>query len=190
MYSLKRANMQVKASVKNLRISPKKVRLVVDLVKGMDAQAAQNQLSFLNKKSAKDVLKLLNSAIANGENNFGLQKSNLFIKEMRVDSGITIKRWTQRAFGRAAMIRKKASHVSLVLDEKVPTKSKKIKKAEEKVVDSAKTNVQPEKRTKNEEESTSAPHGIEKDKNLSNKDTKHHGAGKGFKKKVFQRKSG
>lgn len=182
--------MQVKASIKNLRISPKKVRLVVDLVRGMDVQVAQNQLTFLNKGSAKDVLKLLNSAIANGENNFGLQKSNLFIKEIRVDGGITMKRWTQRAFGRASMIRKKASHVMIVLDEKVPTKSKKVKKSEEKVATPVKASVQSEKGAKGEGESLSAPHGIDKDKNSASRDTKHRGADKGFKKKVFQRKSG
>lgn len=176
--------MQVKASVKNLRISPKKVRLVVNLVKGMDAQEAQKQLTFLNKRSAKDVLKLLNSAIANGENNFGLQKSNLFIKEIRVDGGITIKRWSQRAFGRAAMIRKKASHINLVLDEKVPTKLKKIKKAE---VDLSKPSEVKEKDSKGESGSVISS---AKDKKLFDRESKGYGANKGFKKKVFQRKSG
>ncbi|MFH1187544.1 MAG: 50S ribosomal protein L22 [bacterium] len=177
--------MQVKASVKNLRISPKKVRLVVNLVKGMDAQEAQKQLSFLNKRSAKDVLKLLNSAIANGENNFGLQKNNLFIKEFRVDSGITLKRWTQRAFGRAAMIRKKASHIKLVLDEKVPTKLKNIKKAEKVVADSSKPSEIKEKDIKGESGSI-----VSKDKKSFDRESKGQGANKGFKKKVFQRKSG
>ncbi|MFH1564418.1 MAG: 50S ribosomal protein L22 [bacterium] len=179
--------MQVKASIKNLRISPKKVRLVVNLVKGMDAQEAQKQLSFLNKRSAKDVLKLLNSAIANGENNFGLQKSNLFIKEIRVDGGITIKRWTQRAFGRAAMIRKKASHINLVLDEKVPTKLKNIKKAEKVATDSPKSSEIKEKDIKGEGGSVVSS---AKDKKLFDRESKGHWANKGFKKKVFQRKSG
>lgn len=181
--------MQVKASVKNLRISPRKVRLVVDLVRGMDVLAAQNQLSFLNKRSAKDVLKLLNSAVANGENNFGLQKSNLFIKEIRVDGGITMKRWRQRAFGQASMIRKKASHINLILDEKIPTISKKVKKAEEKAAVSVKSEAQTEK-AKGESDTTSAPHKIDKDKNLISKEIKRHSTDKGFKKKVFQRKSG
>lgn len=178
--------MQVKASVKNLRTSPKKVRLVANLIKGMDAQDAQNQLSFLNKKSAKDLLKLLNSAVANGENNYGLRRSNLFIKEIRVDCGITIKRWSQRAFGRAAMIRKKASHIKLVLDEKVPTQPKKVQKAEKVAVDLSEPNEIRAKVAKSE----GGSHIIDKEKSLVDREFKSQSAGKGFKKKLFQRKAG
>jgi large subunit ribosomal protein L22 len=175
--------MQVKATLKNLRISPKKVRLVVDLVRGMDSIEAQSQLSFLNKGAAKAVLKLLNSAIANGENNLDLKKSNLFIKDIRVDSGMTIKRWRPRAFGRAAMIKKRTSHISLVLEEKIPTVPKKSKKAVvTPIVD---------KSVKREDVSGSKTAAVDKDKGQMNvQDSKMHGDSKGFAKKVFQRKAG
>lgn len=175
--------MQVTAKLKNLRTSPKKVRLVVDLVRGLDAQEAQDQLTFLNKGSAQDVLKLLNSAIANGENNFGLKKNNLFIKEIRVDGGMTIKRWRPRAFGRAGMIRKRTSHVNLVLDERVPTPPEKIKKA----------SVAKPKVIKASELSKAEPkEKIEVDDKIKDElsDSKIHGGSKkGFAKKLFQRKA-
>lgn len=181
--------MQAKATVKNLRISPKKARLVANLIKGMDARAAQDQLNFLNKRSALAILKLLNSAISNGENNFGLQRSNLFIKEIRVDGGITIKRWSQRAFGRAAMIRKKASHVKLVLDEKIPTQLSKIKKIKENTAENVKFNTQSENIIKGENGS-GVSQVTDKEKKFFNRESGGHGMSKGFKKKIFQRKAG
>jgi len=113
--------MQVTAKLNSLRISPRKVRLVANLIKGLDSQEVLNQLSYLNKGCAKDLLKLVNSAIANGENNYGLQKNNLFIKECSVNEGMILKRWRPRAQGRAAKIRKRSSNITLVLDERVPT---------------------------------------------------------------------
>lgn len=175
--------MQVKASLNNLRVSPKKVRLVVGLVRGMDVQTAQNQLAVLNKGTAKDILKLINSAIANGEHNFGLDKNNLFIKHIVVGGCYTMKRWLPRAFGRASMIRKKTSRVNLILDEKIPTPEDKIKKhhvktniikaddLDDKIVKGGKDNV------------------AEKNKDLV-LDTKTSGSSKGFGKRMFNRKSG
>lgn len=120
--------MQAKAKLRFLRISPKKVRLVADLIRGQKVEAALTQLALLNKAAKKPLEKLLNSAIANAENNFQLKKDNLFIKEIRVDQGGVLKRWLPRAHGRATPIRKKMSHINLVLEEIVPTKQKKIKK--------------------------------------------------------------
>lgn len=119
--------MEIKAQLRHLRISPRKVRLVTDLIRGMDAGQAQSQLKFLPKKSATYILKLVESAIANAKNNFGItDKNNLFIKEIKVDQGPTLKRWRARAMGRAGAIKKKTSHVSLILGEKVAS-TKKIK---------------------------------------------------------------
>ncbi len=109
--------MEVRAIAKNLKISPKKARLVVDLVRGKTVNEAINQLLFLNKKAAGFVLKLINSAVANAEHNFNLDKNNLYIKVIKVDQGIMLKRWKPRAFGRAAPIRRRRSHITVVLDE-------------------------------------------------------------------------
>lgn len=115
--------MEVKAQLKHLRISPRKVRLVVNVVKSMPVLAAEDQLQFIRKGSAPMILKLLRSAIANAEHNFKLKKENLYIKTIFVNSGYTLKRWQPRAMGRATPLMKKSSHVTLVLAEK------KIKKA-------------------------------------------------------------
>ncbi len=110
--------MEVKAHLKHFRMSPRKVRLVLDLIRGMNVEHAREQLGVLNKKASVAVMKLLNSAVANAEHNFHLSPGNLFIKTICADGGRTLKRWRPRAFGRAAMIRKRTSHVTIILDER------------------------------------------------------------------------
>ncbi|MFH0856560.1 MAG: 50S ribosomal protein L22 [bacterium] len=110
--------MEVKAKLNNLRIGPRKVRLVADLIRGMNAHDAISQLKYLNKKSSVSMIKLIESAMANGENNVNLKRSDLYIKAITVDEGITIKRWMPKAFGRAGKIRKRGSIVNIVLEEK------------------------------------------------------------------------
>ncbi|PIR93692.1 50S ribosomal protein L22 [Candidatus Falkowbacteria bacterium CG10_big_fil_rev_8_21_14_0_10_39_11] len=119
--------MDVKAKARFVRISPRKARLVVDLVRGNDVSEAVHQLAFNTKKASPIVLKLINSAIANAEHNFSLQRNNLYIKEITVNDGPTFKRWQPRAFGRATPIRKRTSHIELLLSEKVPSADPKIK---------------------------------------------------------------
>ena len=116
--------MIVKASLKHFRMSARKVRLVADLIRGMDIERAKIQLKFLPKKAADVILKLLNSAVANAENNLKLQKDNLYISKILVDSGPILKRWLPRAHGRATPIRKRTSHITIILDEKEPSKAK------------------------------------------------------------------
>lgn len=110
--------MEVKAVLKHIRVAPKKSRLVIDAIRGMDAAEAASQLRFMRKKVARNVLKLLESAIANARNNFELKEDTLYIKKAFVDGGPVLKRWTPRAFGRASAIRKRTSHITIVLDEK------------------------------------------------------------------------
>ena len=117
--------MEVQATLRHLRTSPKKVRLVADVIRGKKVAAAQSQLLHLNKGASQPMLKLLNSALANAEHNLSLAKDNLFVKEVRVDEGATLKRWMPRAHGRATTIRKRMSHVQLVLGEINPTTPKK-----------------------------------------------------------------
>ena len=112
--------MEVKAKVSNLRVSPRKARLVANLVKGMKATTAVDQLKFTNKKSAEPFAQLIKSAMANAEHNHDMDVDNLKINELKVDAGITLKRYMPRAFGRATMIRQRFSHLSVILGEIVP----------------------------------------------------------------------
>jgi large subunit ribosomal protein L22 len=110
--------MEVIAKANHIRMSPRKVRLVVDLVRGMDVDKAAAQLRFYRKDAARPVLKLLQSAIANAEHNFKLSSGNLYIAKATVDGGPVLKRWRARAFGRAAGIKKRSSHITIVLSER------------------------------------------------------------------------
>ncbi|MBT5338266.1 50S ribosomal protein L22 [Candidatus Falkowbacteria bacterium] len=125
--------MQVKAKAKYIRISPRKARLVVDLVRGLDLQAALDKLAVTNKKAVRFVDKLLKSALANAEHNLELKKDNLYIKELKVDEGPTFYRWMPRAFGRATPLRKRTSMISVILDERVPTEKKVTEKGSKKI---------------------------------------------------------
>lgn len=125
--------MQVKAKAKYIRISPRKARLVVDLVRGLDLQEAFDKLTVTNKKAVRFVDKLLKSALANAEHNLELKKDNLYIKELKVDEGPTFYRWMPRAFGRATPLRKRTSMISVILDERVPTEKKNTEKGAKKI---------------------------------------------------------
>ena len=110
--------MEIKAKAKFLRISPRKLRLIADLIQNMAVEAAADQLKNLAKKGSLPVLKLLHSAQANAIHNNKLKKENLFVKNAFVDQGPTSKRWRPRAFGRAGLIRKRTSHISVELAER------------------------------------------------------------------------
>ncbi len=110
--------MEILAKAKYIRMSPRKVRLVIDLVRGAAVDKALNQLQFLRKDAAKPVKKLVESAIANAVNNFKLKRENLYIKKIICDGGPSLKRWRPRARGRAAPILKRTGHITIVLDER------------------------------------------------------------------------
>jgi large subunit ribosomal protein L22 len=110
--------MEVKAKLRYLRIAPRKVRLVADLIRGKSAEEAEKILNFTKKRAALPILKLLKSALANAKNNYRLEEKNLFISKIFVDEGPRLKRILPRARGRADIIQKKMSHVTLVLEEK------------------------------------------------------------------------
>ena len=141
--------MEVRAYLKNLQISPRKVRLVADLVRGLDVVKAQQVLTFNDKKCAPYLLKLLNSAIANAENNNSLKKENLYIKTILVDEGFTLKRWKPRAMGRATPIKKRASRITILVAEKKGTKKTTQKKDLPAVAEKAKEGVKKDKKEKN-----------------------------------------
>ena len=108
----------MKAFLKNYRQSPRKVRLVAQLVKGKSVDEAVAELDFLAKRAGLPIKKLLLSAVANAKQ-AGIEKENLFIKELRVDKGITMKRMLPAAMGSAHRINKRTSHLNLLLAEKV-----------------------------------------------------------------------
>ena len=110
--------MESRATLNNLRISPRKARLVADMVRGQPVQKALDSLQFSRKRSGLPIKKLIESAIANAENNHGLDVDILVVKEIWVDPGRTMKRFQPRAQGRAFMIRKRTSHVRVVLAER------------------------------------------------------------------------
>lgn len=109
--------MEIVSKLKYLRIAPRKVRLVANLIRGKKATEAQTILSFTIKKAAPRLLKLLNTAIADAKNNFQLDQSNLYISKITVDEGPKHKRWRARSRGIAAPIQKKTSHITIVLSE-------------------------------------------------------------------------
>ena len=118
--------MQVSAKLRHLRISPRKVRLIADQIRGMRAVPAVHQLEVSAKGASLPLMKLLKSAMANAQHNLNLTEESLRIKTITVNEGPTLGRFRPRAFGRAAKIRKRTSHVSLVLTG--TPKAKKTKK--------------------------------------------------------------
>ncbi|MFA5392342.1 MAG: 50S ribosomal protein L22 [Candidatus Paceibacterota bacterium] len=114
--------MEVKASLKYLKISPRKTRLVIGLLKGLSVQEAEAQLTYNKKRGSEPIMKLLKSVVSNAENNFHLNKDNLFIKLIRVDEGPALKRHRPRARGAVYTIKKRTSHINIILDEIIPSK--------------------------------------------------------------------
>ncbi len=109
---------KVTAQLNNVRISPRKVRLVADRVRGMGAEDAIGLLQYDLRKSAQPMEKLIKSAIANAQNNHQLRSEDLVIADIVVGEGPTLKRWMPRAYGRASKILKRTSRVRVVLSEK------------------------------------------------------------------------
>lgn len=110
--------MQAKASANYVRIAPRKVRLVIDLIRGKKVGDAIAILRHTPRSASPVLEKLLNSAIANAENNFSLDANNLVISEAFVNQGPMLKRFRPRAQGSAKPIQKKTSHITLVVSEK------------------------------------------------------------------------
>ena len=110
--------MEAKAYLKYARISPRKVKIVLDLIRGKDTEMAMAILKNTPKSASEYLIKLLKSAVANAEHNFNMDASNLYVSECFVCPGPTLKRVRPRAQGRAYSILKRTSHVTLVVKEK------------------------------------------------------------------------
>ncbi len=120
--------MEVNAKARYIHMSPRKVRLVIDVIRGMDVARAKDQLRFMKKAAAEPVMKLLDSAVANAAHNFKLPTDTLFVKAITADGGPALKRWTPKAFGRSAPIKKRMTHISIVLAERVAEEDTSAKK--------------------------------------------------------------
>ncbi len=110
--------MEVKAIAKYMRISPRKVRLLMKEIKGKKVEEALNLLAFAPQRGAPILRKLINSAVANASQYPDIDVDNLFIKHIFADEGPTLKRFRPRAMGRATRIRKRSSHLTVIINER------------------------------------------------------------------------
>jgi large subunit ribosomal protein L22 len=124
--------MRVNAKLNKIRIAPRKIKLVTDFIEGLDVARALEQLDATVKTGVRPIEKLLLSAISNGENNFGIDRDNMYIYRITVGAGPALKRWMPKAFGRAGRILKRTSQIELILEERVPGKGRKTKEQMEK----------------------------------------------------------
>lgn len=109
---------EAKAIARRVRVAPRKAKLVIDLIRNKNIKEAQAILMFTPNKSAVQILKVLNSAVANGENNLKLNREKLFVKQCFVTEGFRIKRLLPRAKGQGDMIKKRTSHITVVVAER------------------------------------------------------------------------
>lgn len=107
--------MEARAVARYVRIAPRKVRLVVDQIRGKDIAEARTILAFSERSAAETVAKVLNSAVANAENNHGMRADNLVVATAFVDEGPTMKRIRPRAKGSASRINKRTSHITIIV---------------------------------------------------------------------------
>ena len=110
--------MEAKAHLTMLRVTPQKTRLVADLIRGKKVGEAESILRFTPRSSAQPLLKLLRSAKANAVNNHDMFEDSLVVSKIMVDEGPVLKRYLPRARGRADLLRKRTSHITIILEEK------------------------------------------------------------------------
>lgn len=165
---------KTRAKLNYLRITPRKVRQVADLIRGLPVNEAEAQLLFQRRRAARALLKLLRSAVANAKTNQRLDADKLFIESLSVDQGPMLKRSLPRARGMATPIHKKSSHVTIVLGEKPEFKPR------FKIVHEKKVKLPPEERVKAKKEKPMKEHAEEK----VSREKKP-----GFFTKIFRRKS-
>ncbi len=110
--------MKVRAQAKYIRQSPDKVRVVLDLVRGLPVEEAGHVLDHLSRRASEPIAKVLKSAVANAEHNHSLDADDLIVAEAYADEGPTLKRFRPRARGRATRIRKRTSHITIVVADR------------------------------------------------------------------------
>ena len=186
--------MKVTAKLNNLRISPRKVRLMATFIKGQNVLDAIDQLGTTVKAGTPQLKKLLESAVANGENNFGLDKTNLYVYSAIVEAGATLKRWMPKAYGRAGAIRKRTCKIMITLEERVEGLGRKSKEQMEKEkkarLDAIKKQEKEMKAQAENEEKKPARNAAQAASGGEKKATEAETKGKGnWTNKIFRRKS-
>lgn len=119
----KESVLEAKAIARTVRITPRKARLVVDLIRNKDVDEARALLRLTNKQACEVVLKVLNSACANAEHNYNLDVNNLYVKTAYVNDGLRMKRMFPRAKGRGDVIQKRTCHITVIVAERESKKS-------------------------------------------------------------------
>lgn len=183
---------KVKAKLKNLRISPRKVRISADMVRGCGIRDAIFRLDNTIKKANEPIKNLIKSAAANARNDFDLDMDNLKVSDIQVGEGMTMKRWTPRAYGRATQILKRSSHVYLTLEAEEGSKKsvsdKKDKKEEVKDLETVNTEGSKKTVDKVEDEKKNISKGAKKG-HFEPEGKRKESREKGWNKKIFKRKS-
>ena len=116
-YRREHADKRPHATARYIRMSPRKVKVVIDMIRGKSAKEAAAILTYTPKAACEPVLKVLNSAIANAENNLDMNRDDLVVAEAYANQGPTLKRYRARARGSASPIKKRTSHITVVLDQ-------------------------------------------------------------------------
>ncbi len=192
--------MQVKAKLNNLRISPRKVRLVADLIRGLDVAEALEQIEASYKRGSSPMKKLILSAMSNGENNLGIDRDNMYIESLLVDAGPSLKRWMPKAYGRASQILKRTTQIEITLKERIEGKGRKSqeeleaarkKRMEDKLKqEKAMRQEAKEKEAGNKNKEASAKVSEKtKEKTAEKGKTLEEKKGKGWASRIFRRKS-
>ena len=116
-YRREHADKRPHATARYIRMSPRKVKVVIDMIRGKSAKEAAAILMYTPRAACEPVLKVLNSAIANAENNLDMNRDDLYVAEAFANQGPTLKRYRARARGSASPIRKRTSHITVILDQ-------------------------------------------------------------------------
>lgn len=185
---------EISAQLNYLRIAPRKVRAVAELLEGLEVDQAKAHLKYLVRRPAKPLLKLLNSAVSSAQHNFGLDKNYLYIKKITVNEGLKLKRYKPKGFGLAMPIQKKTSRIKIVLDELLGDKRKKKEEilSKMKKFESEKTKEIVEKGFKSEKEEKKKPAlaKTQADKEITKgRKSGVFGGVKAFGRKLFRRKA-
>lgn len=174
---------EVKAFGRHIHVSPRKLRLVADMIRRAPVEVALEQLKFSSRSAALPLAKVINSAIANAIHNFNLNKDDLFVKTVTIDAGPVMKRMFPRAQGRGFVIRKRTSHINVILESK--PNSKKSKRSV-----FSRTVKSDLKKVKNENEEGKVRSENDRPKEGPKTDEKLKQQKIGLKRRLFNRKSG
>ena len=115
--------MEARSVARYIRMSPRKIRRVLQLIKGMPLREARSLLDVMPHRAARLIRRVMDSAAANAENNHGMDADELWVAEAMVDAGPTMKRWRIASAGRIGMIRKRISHIRIVLSDEEPAQA-------------------------------------------------------------------